>query len=236
MRAERQRPAFVGSVSDLWRAQYSGRSTLRTISGSPCRTNCRRSAAPVASLRVVSESWNPAHNQLTLEVSGRAGGRYELQVWNPQPDRIGGRRNARPRLRSWKSRFQERRQIPIRRKRLSSTSRSRELSSSSRLGREHDKSVTLAQCPCQSDRVLRHRFSEGLDDRSSQSLADHFHLQHSCASHSQPAHRTQLSRSMRRAINGGSTRCSTRFIRAALRTATMTALAISRASLQSWII
>jgi glycogen debranching enzyme len=35
------------------------------------------------SLRVVSESWNSSRNQLTLEVSGRSGGRYELAVWNP---------------------------------------------------------------------------------------------------------------------------------------------------------
>ncbi len=34
-------------------------------------------------LRVISESWNSARNQLTLEVSGRSGSRYELAVWNP---------------------------------------------------------------------------------------------------------------------------------------------------------
>ena len=33
-------------------------------------------------LRVISESWNTARNQLTLEISGRAGIRYELSVWN----------------------------------------------------------------------------------------------------------------------------------------------------------
>ena len=33
-------------------------------------------------LRVISESWNAARNQLTLEVSGRAGTQYELGVWN----------------------------------------------------------------------------------------------------------------------------------------------------------
>jgi len=33
-------------------------------------------------LRVISEIWNNARNQLTLEVSGRAGSRYELGVWN----------------------------------------------------------------------------------------------------------------------------------------------------------
>ena len=34
-------------------------------------------------LRVVSESWNALRNQVTLEVSGRAGSRYELGIWNP---------------------------------------------------------------------------------------------------------------------------------------------------------
>ena len=33
-------------------------------------------------LRVISESWNAARNQLTVEVSGRGGSRYELGVWN----------------------------------------------------------------------------------------------------------------------------------------------------------
>ena len=34
-------------------------------------------------LRVLSEAWNSAKNQLTLETSGRGGSRYELDVWNP---------------------------------------------------------------------------------------------------------------------------------------------------------
>lgn len=33
-------------------------------------------------LRIVSESWNPGRNQLTLQVSGRAATRYELGAWN----------------------------------------------------------------------------------------------------------------------------------------------------------
>jgi hypothetical protein len=33
-------------------------------------------------LRVFSESWNITKTQLTIEVSGRAGSRYELGVWN----------------------------------------------------------------------------------------------------------------------------------------------------------
>jgi glycogen debranching enzyme len=35
-------------------------------------------------LRVVSESWNPSRDALTLDASGAAGGQYELSVWNPQ--------------------------------------------------------------------------------------------------------------------------------------------------------
>ena len=34
-------------------------------------------------LRVLSESWNPTHTQLTLALSGLAGKRYDLSVWNP---------------------------------------------------------------------------------------------------------------------------------------------------------
>jgi glycogen debranching enzyme len=34
-------------------------------------------------LRVLSESWNTAKTELAIEVSGRAGSRYELGVWNP---------------------------------------------------------------------------------------------------------------------------------------------------------
>jgi hypothetical protein len=34
-------------------------------------------------LRVISEEWNPARDQLTLDVSGPAGSRNEIAVWNP---------------------------------------------------------------------------------------------------------------------------------------------------------
>jgi hypothetical protein len=34
-------------------------------------------------LRVISNSWNSERSQLTLEVSGRPGMSYELEVWNP---------------------------------------------------------------------------------------------------------------------------------------------------------
>jgi hypothetical protein len=34
-------------------------------------------------LRVVSETWSPAHDRLTLAVSGLAGRQYHFSVWNP---------------------------------------------------------------------------------------------------------------------------------------------------------
>jgi hypothetical protein len=34
-------------------------------------------------LRVLSESWNASKDQLTLELSGLAGQRYQLSAWNP---------------------------------------------------------------------------------------------------------------------------------------------------------
>ena len=34
-------------------------------------------------LRVLSESWNTLKTELTLEVSGRSGGSYAVNVWNP---------------------------------------------------------------------------------------------------------------------------------------------------------
>jgi glycogen debranching enzyme len=34
-------------------------------------------------LRILSETWSPSRDQLTLEVSGVAGGEYGLRVWNP---------------------------------------------------------------------------------------------------------------------------------------------------------
>jgi hypothetical protein len=33
-------------------------------------------------LRILSESWSPSRDQLTLEVSGAAGNEYELKIWN----------------------------------------------------------------------------------------------------------------------------------------------------------
>ena len=34
-------------------------------------------------LRITSDSWNAAKNQWSLDVSGRAAFRYQLDVWNP---------------------------------------------------------------------------------------------------------------------------------------------------------
>jgi len=42
-------------------------------------------------VRVLSEIWSPSHDQLTLDVSGAAGARYELKVWNAaQIERVEG--------------------------------------------------------------------------------------------------------------------------------------------------
>ena len=42
-------------------------------------------------LRILSETWSPSKDQLTLEVSGAAGGEYELRLWNPgQIDKLEG--------------------------------------------------------------------------------------------------------------------------------------------------
>jgi hypothetical protein len=35
-------------------------------------------------LRVISSSWNPAGDRLTVEVSGVPGLIYELSIWNPE--------------------------------------------------------------------------------------------------------------------------------------------------------
>jgi hypothetical protein len=34
-------------------------------------------------MRVISESWSPSHDALTLEIAGTAGEQYELPIWNP---------------------------------------------------------------------------------------------------------------------------------------------------------
>jgi glycogen debranching enzyme len=42
-------------------------------------------------LRILSETWSPSRDQLTLEVSGAAGTEYELKLWNPsQIDKLEG--------------------------------------------------------------------------------------------------------------------------------------------------
>jgi hypothetical protein len=48
-------------------------------------------------LRVISESWAPAHDSLTLEVSGSPGGQYEIGVWNSaQVTSVEGAELVRP--------------------------------------------------------------------------------------------------------------------------------------------
>ena len=42
-------------------------------------------------LRILSEAWSSAHDQLTLELSGASGAQYELKLWNPsQLQRVEG--------------------------------------------------------------------------------------------------------------------------------------------------
>jgi glycogen debranching enzyme len=42
-------------------------------------------------VRILSETWSPSHDQLTLDVSGAAGARYELKAWNAaQIERVEG--------------------------------------------------------------------------------------------------------------------------------------------------
>src|SRR5229473_2654269 len=42
-------------------------------------------------LRILSETWSPSKDQLTIEVSGAAGAEYELKLWNPgQIDKLEG--------------------------------------------------------------------------------------------------------------------------------------------------
>jgi GH15 family glucan-1,4-alpha-glucosidase len=42
-------------------------------------------------MRILSESWSPSHDQLTLDVSGAAGAPYELKIWNAaQIDHVDG--------------------------------------------------------------------------------------------------------------------------------------------------
>jgi hypothetical protein len=35
-------------------------------------------------IRVISQTWSPNHESLTLEVAGIAGASYELPLWNPE--------------------------------------------------------------------------------------------------------------------------------------------------------
>jgi hypothetical protein len=47
-------------------------------------------------IRIVSETWSPAHDRLTLSVSGSAGRTYRLSVWNPaQIASVSGARLAK---------------------------------------------------------------------------------------------------------------------------------------------
>jgi hypothetical protein len=44
-----------------------------------------------AGVRIISESWSPVHDQLTMNVSGATGAKYEFKVWNgAQIERVEG--------------------------------------------------------------------------------------------------------------------------------------------------
>jgi glycogen debranching enzyme len=47
--------------------------------------------SPSRSLRILSETWSPARDQLVLDLSGASGAQYEVRVWNPsQIQRVEG--------------------------------------------------------------------------------------------------------------------------------------------------
>jgi GH15 family glucan-1,4-alpha-glucosidase len=47
--------------------------------------------SPNTGVRILSEAWSPSHDQLTMEISGAVGARYELKVWNAQQvERVEG--------------------------------------------------------------------------------------------------------------------------------------------------
>jgi glycogen debranching enzyme len=47
--------------------------------------------SPSRSLRILSETWSPTRDQLTLDLAGASGAQYEVKVWNPsQIQRVEG--------------------------------------------------------------------------------------------------------------------------------------------------
>ena len=64
----------------------TGKNLLRIYTqnefGISARSNLPRLGEASQGLRVISESWSPSKDQLTLEVAGAAGQEYEMDVWN----------------------------------------------------------------------------------------------------------------------------------------------------------
>jgi GH15 family glucan-1,4-alpha-glucosidase len=72
-----------------------GQKFLRIIISNDFAVTATASLSPLGSvssgLRVLSETWSPSHDQLTLDVSGAAGAQYRLSVWNAaQIERVEG--------------------------------------------------------------------------------------------------------------------------------------------------
>jgi hypothetical protein len=72
-----------------------GQKILRIIVANDFAVTVASALPPLGStssgLRILSQSWSPSHDQLTLDVSGAAGARYELKVSNAaQIDRVDG--------------------------------------------------------------------------------------------------------------------------------------------------
>jgi glycogen debranching enzyme len=81
----------------IMRISASGKSnTLRVRVRNDFGVNCESTLPPLGSrsqgLRMLSETWTPDRNTLTMDVAGVAGGIYELTVWNPdqKPSVEGG--------------------------------------------------------------------------------------------------------------------------------------------------
>jgi GH15 family glucan-1,4-alpha-glucosidase len=72
-----------------------GRKLLRIFVLNDFAVTATQALPPLGSVsngvRILSETWSAPHDQLTLDVSGSAGARYELKVWNAaQIERVDG--------------------------------------------------------------------------------------------------------------------------------------------------
>jgi hypothetical protein len=72
-----------------------GQKFLRIVVANDFAVTATAALPPLGStstgLRILSQSWSPSHDQLTLDVSGAGGAQYELKVWNAaQIDHVEG--------------------------------------------------------------------------------------------------------------------------------------------------